>query len=98
MTKKLLWFALASLGLGCGTQQSSDVSDLSGIVGVGKYEALQNSKIPESRSYKELAKAVGKLDGQCTAFHIGQGLVASAGHCFEDGKPAGTPCQSQKVV
>ncbi|MDQ3233600.1 MAG: serine protease [Pseudobdellovibrionaceae bacterium] len=44
--------------------------------------------------------AIGRMTGGCTAFHLGNGLVATAGHCVQDlaANPVEASCHSMDIT
>jgi V8-like Glu-specific endopeptidase len=46
-------------------------------------EIDEDTPLPH-RNLRQEFPAIGRLTGGCTAFHLGDGIVATAGHCIED--------------
>jgi V8-like Glu-specific endopeptidase len=68
------------------------------IVGSNDLTTVTNSAdLPER--YAAAQKSIGLMTGKCTAFHLGNGIVATAGHCVSvdtprtDAPASAVPCQ-----
>jgi hypothetical protein len=90
MTKKLLGVALV-LVLGAGCANETDAEDTVRSVGMTESEKIigkndlvsvreDGANLPEK--YRTLINAFGVISMGCTATHIGDGLMLTAGHCF----------------
>lgn len=73
-------FLTASLGA-CGPKSKSGQSELDAIIDQNTMSAI-DARSPIDESIREKLGALGKMTGGCTAFHLGEGVVASAGHCL----------------
>lgn len=76
------------LTVSCGQEEQGLVKSK---VGAGVLRPFDSDGDPS------IEPAIGKLDNQCTVFHIGDGIVASAGHCFDSNTQEGSPCISQQI-
>ena len=90
-----LW-TLMILLTACGadvetTSQLSMVVGENEIVPVGADLSLLPAAIQESIG------ALGQLDDTCTVFHIGEGVVLSAAHCFSEKVQANTACVTHDI-
>jgi V8-like Glu-specific endopeptidase len=58
-----------------------------------------NTPLPH-RDLKKEFPAIGRMTGGCTAFHLGDGIVATAGHCLEDlaENPREVSCHSMDIT
>lgn len=58
-----------------------------------------NTPLPH-RDLKKEFPAIGRMTGGCTAFHLGDGLVATAGHCLQDlaENPLEVSCHSMDIT
>ncbi len=87
--------ALSFFILACG-RDLTQISQPAAIVGSNEQVAVGDpSQLPESIQGK--LAAIGRLDGLCTAFHLGEGLVATAAHCFAEAAHETDPCVSNDV-
>ena len=74
----------------CG--KDSSLGKLKADVGYGVLRPWDDQNDPDIKN------AIGKLDGQCTAFHLGDGVVATAGHCLDEATQPADPCLSHQIV
>ncbi|SMF08261.1 trypsin-like serine peptidase [Pseudobacteriovorax antillogorgiicola] len=74
--------------ISCG---QDNTSQLNAELGTGQLRPWQDHDLP-------ISGAIGTLDGQCTVFHIGSGLVATAAHCLAPQAKAGDPCLPHQVA
>tara|TARA_B110001454_G_C12723272_1_gene436181 strand:- start:17077 stop:17823 length:747 start_codon:yes stop_codon:yes gene_type:complete len=58
------------------------------VVGQDNTRLVDANMLSIPFKYRDIAESVGLMSMGCTATHIGNGLVISAGHCFEEGKIA----------
>ncbi|MCX6127897.1 MAG: hypothetical protein NTX25_02390, partial [Proteobacteria bacterium] len=78
---------VAACLLGCGPKLQKSASQLSSIIDQNTMVVIDaNTKLDDQ--IKRNLGAIGKMTGGCTAFHLGHGIVASAGHCIELAKQA----------
>ncbi len=85
----LLWTVGMSV-IACGQESRSD-SSLRSIIDEDSLQPVgDGTQLPAS--LRGSLGAIGKLTGGCTAFHLGDGLVATAGHCLP--KPTKTVAES----
>jgi hypothetical protein len=93
MTKKLLGVA-AVLALAAGCANETDAEETVPSVGTTESEKIigendlvsvrkDGANLPEK--YRTLVDAFGVISMGCTATHIGDGLMLTAGHCFRAG-------------
>lgn len=61
-------------------------------------EIDQDTPLPH-QELKSDFPAIGRMTGGCTAFHVGNGLVATAGHCLQDlaEKPMEASCHTLDI-
>lgn len=86
MKLKLLSIPLL-MTVSCGDKQTSE---LQSEVGAGVLR-------PFTDADPDLSSAIGRLDKLCTVFHIGDGIAASAAHCFNDDQTKEAPCISKQI-
>lgn len=92
----------ATLLSGCG-DASSTSSELSVVVGEDNMQMVKTDLSNLPQTLQGAVQAVGIMTGDCTAFHIGQGVVATAGHCLPTPNSkvgfigATEPCQAISV-
>jgi V8-like Glu-specific endopeptidase len=62
-------------------------------------EVDASTQLPHQGLKKDFP-AIGRMTGGCTAFHLGYGLVATAGHCLQDlaKNPVETSCHSMDIT
>lgn len=58
------------------------------IIGDNNFRPVDANMLSIPFKYREIAEAVGLMSMGCTGTHIGNGLVISAGHCFDAAKIA----------
>lgn len=87
MTLRLL--LLVVLGSSCGRPSESQPS---ADLGHGYLRPYTGQGLPLWDS------GIGILDGLCTAFHLGNGVVATAGHCMNPQLVPGQPCMGQQIL
>lgn len=65
----------------CGGVPANKTSRASSIIGQNSMKLIDhNSNLNEK--LKANLPGIGKMTGGCTAFHLGHGIVATAGHCL----------------
>lgn len=76
-------------------RESSSTSQLQAILGEDSLKAIG----PDSPFRNLPLQAIGRMQGGCTAFHLGQGLVATAGHCLPapTAEVADMPCNAATI-
>lgn len=69
------------------------------IIGSNTMKPVDANMVGLPFKYREVAEAVGMMSMGCTGTHIGNGLVVSAGHCFDAAKIAKyrTGCEGVQV-
>ncbi len=88
-------FITIVLSISCqNTQQNSEQS---AIIGEGDFVQFEQIKQQLLTSLTAKTSGIGVLDGECTAFHIGEGKVMTAGHCFSQFVKTGQACVSSRV-
>ncbi|WP_141733677.1 trypsin-like serine peptidase [Oligoflexus tunisiensis] len=62
-------------------------------------EINEDTPLPH-QNLKHDFPAIGRMTGGCTAFHVGEGLVATAGHCLADlaANPVDVSCHSMDIT
>ncbi len=95
-------FSLSALVLitACQPETDSQQSTLQSIIDQDSLiEINANTPLPHSELKKEFP-AIGRMTGGCTAFHLGDGLVATAGHCLADlaANPLEVSCHSMDIT
>ncbi len=95
----LPFISAAAIVTACGGNMSSGESNVSSIIDQNTMVVIDHSTPLNERAKKDLP-AIGKMTGGCTAFHLGHGIVATAGHCFEKPKKslAETSCHSTDII
>lgn len=58
------------------------------VIGQSNTKLVDANMVNIPFKYRDIAESVGLMSMGCTGTHIGNGLVISAGHCFEAGKIA----------
>lgn len=58
------------------------------VIGMDNTKLVDANMLSIPFKYRDIAESVGLMSMGCTGTHIGNGLVISAGHCFEAGKVA----------
>ena len=95
MSLAIRCLAISLLCAACG----SDLAPLSqpaAIVGSNEQVSVDDpSQLPASIA-AQLA-GIGRLDGLCTAFHLGGGLVGTAAHCFAETVTTASPCVANDI-
>ncbi len=74
-------FLIAASLTACGVDSSSNASRQMSIIDQDTLSAVDASS-PIGARLQEKLGAIGKMTGGCTAFHLGEGVVATAGHCL----------------
>lgn len=91
----LVWVSLL-VTPACGKQGPSEVSQQKAII---DQDSLTPVTDPDQLPSGASIQAIGRMTGGCTAFHVGEGLVATAGHCLP--RPAAnmeeTPCHAYSI-
>ncbi|MGE0174481.1 MAG: serine protease [Oligoflexales bacterium] len=86
------FFASVALLVACGDDA---LNRSMVIVGNNDLTTINNSReLPEN--FNSVQKSIGLMTGKCTAFHLGNGVVATAAHCVAVDEPknnAHIPCQ-----
>lgn len=92
--KALIKLSVAALSLivVMGSQTVKADSDIEKIIGKDDLIAVNAEATNVPAKFKSLVDAFGKLGMGCTATHIGDGYVLTAGHCFWAGP---TPIENQ---
>ena len=92
--KALVKLSVAALSLVVvmGSQTVKADSDIEKIIGKDDLIAVNAEATNVPAKFKSLVDAFGKLGMGCTATHIGDGYVLTAGHCFWAGP---TPIENQ---
>ena len=88
MQTKSLFALLATslLAVGCSAAETSEevvqTTDQAKVIGTNDFVVVKQdgANIPEK--YRPLVNAFGRISMGCTATHIGNGVVLTAGHCF----------------
>lgn len=79
---------VAASAVSCGKQPTSK-----SMVIIGDAEQRPIDTHPDGHMLGSLVKAIGQTNYKCTAFHLGEGIVATAGHCMPDAHRAlNRPC------
>lgn len=84
---------------GCGRIAASE-SHTNVIIGDSDMASVSENDPRLPKALLEQLDAIGLTNNKCTAFHLGGGIVATAGHCLP--KPVGdvttTPCQNFAIT
>lgn len=91
---------IAATQIGCG-DNSAVSSKLDVVVGSDEQTIVLEEESGVPATYHNLFNGIGKLTGDCTAFHVGQGIVVTAGHCLQAPTiPSNTaqPCQALSIA
>ncbi len=88
-----------ALAAACGELPKSIDSSASSIIDINSMVTIDPST-PLSQSLRNELTAIGKMTGGCTAFHLGHGIVATAGHCITiaTADPVETSCHNLSIV
>ncbi len=85
-TKTFLALALLGFGAGCA---NADVeteivqsTEQAKVIGTNDFVVVKGDGANVPAKYRPVLDAVGHMSMGCTATHIGNGIVVSAGHCF----------------
>lgn len=81
-----------SLAVVMGSQTVKADNDIEKIIGKNDLIAVNANATNIPAKFKSLVNAFGKIGMGCTATHIGDGYVLTAGHCFWAGS---TPIENQ---
>jgi hypothetical protein len=76
------------------SSQTHSIIDQDSLIEIG-----EDTPLPHQNLRQELS-AIGRMTGGCTAFHVGAGLVATAGHCLADlaANPRDVSCHSMDIT
>lgn len=90
MTKSLsALFVLALSAVGCSqaveTEEPTEVIESAKIIGTNDLVPVKEDGANIPAKYRPLVNAFGRISMGCTATHIGNGVVLTAGHCFGAG-------------
>ena len=87
-----------TLAAACGANLPDQSSKLNSIIDQNTMVVIDEGTIVSDKLKSELP-AVGKMTGGCTAFHIGHGIVATAGHCLaiDVGDPTASTCHNLSI-
>ncbi|MFW7380064.1 MAG: trypsin-like serine peptidase [Oligoflexus sp.] len=96
MKKLMICYLLVSISA-CGDKDLSEHSDLQAIIRGEGIFAVADVLHELSPSMRDRLSAIGHLNSTCTAFHLGQGIVASAAHCFASQMQVEQPCVNAEV-
>lgn len=99
MKVKLLVLTLV-ISIGVFTQINAQAVIISRIVvGPDNMKLVDANLLNIPFKYRQIAESVGLMSMGCTGTHIGNGLVVSAGHCFDPAKVAKhrTSCEGIQV-
>lgn len=84
---------------GCGNDASSISSKLDVIIGTDEQVVVLENEAGEVGTYHNLFDAIGRMSGDCTAFHIGNGVVVTAAHCVQaTSTTQPQPCQTLSIA
>lgn len=88
--KALLKLSLVAVSMACviGSQTAKADNEIEKIIGKNDLIAVNAEATNVPTKFKSLVDAFGKLGMGCTATHIGDGYVLTAGHCFWAGPTA----------
>ena len=93
--KKFLLLLIAVNIWSC--RKIENTSQPSAIIGNGEFLPYNEAQNNIGVKIQENIGAVGILDSECTVFHVGDGLVLTAGHCFAEGVKSGDPCITNRI-
>ncbi|MEZ4742371.1 MAG: serine protease [Bdellovibrionota bacterium] len=89
--------------VGCGSEYSSENTDslslVSSVIGENDLMPVRTDRSNLPLGLHFAVGAIGQMSNNCTAFHLGSGLVATAGHCVaDDYRPEQRiPCQNLSI-
>lgn len=91
--------------VGCGSApKGGETSSPKVIIGEKRMVSVNSTgdNIPARYDRSQLLNAIGLMTGNCTAFHLGNGVVATAGHCVQGATAQqtpqdGSPCQNLSI-
>src|SRR5262245_30215969 len=73
----------AFLFVACGTPRELPSSHTAAVIADDTMVEIEpDTPLPNAALRGDFA-AIGRMTGGCTAFHIGEGVVATAGHCLD---------------
>jgi V8-like Glu-specific endopeptidase len=101
MIKPLLVALLAACAdVEATAEEEEGFTSESQIMGANDLVVVKEDGANIPAKYRPLVDAFGQLSMGCTATHVGDGLVVSAGHCFnktKTGRRDGVPCTEHSV-
>jgi V8-like Glu-specific endopeptidase len=100
MIRHALTLSTLVLITACQPAVESENSSTSSIIDHDSMiEIDANTPLPHDELKKEFP-AIGRMTGGCTAFHLGDGVVATAGHCVADlaANPKDVSCHSMDIT
>lgn len=92
---RIYLLALALVQFSC--RQTDEISSLSAVFDGESMRSIQEVYEYLSPQLRDSLEAIGHMNGQCTAFHLGGGIVASAAHCFAKKLEPSDPCISTRI-
>ena len=95
MKKLLLLFCLPFF-FSCRPPEQ-EISGLHAVFDGTSMKSIQEVYEYLSPQMRAALGAIGHMNGQCTAFHLGGGIVASAAHCFTKRLKPADPCVSTRI-
>ncbi len=94
------WLTVMPIGFlpACGAPKASFSKQKSIIDDDSLSPVGDGSQLP-TQALRDSLAAIGRMTGGCTAFHLGQGLVATAGHCLPKPKqaPKDSACSTYNI-
>ncbi len=85
-TKSFLAVALLGFAAGCSNgdveEEIVQSTEQAKVIGTNDFVVVKEDGANIPAKYRPLLDAVGHMSMGCTATHIGNGIVLSAGHCF----------------
>ncbi len=93
-----LLFVIAAQ-IGCGDNNSVS-SKLDVVIGSDEQTVVLEEESGVPATYHNLFDGIGKLTGDCTVFHVGQGIALTAGHCVQAATNTNTAqdCQTLSIA
>jgi hypothetical protein len=101
LVRRIVVAIFIKLAVSCGGAPhfAKELSKTSVVIGSNDLKRVEGDGGNLPLSLNSSLDAIGKMTGNCTAFHLGKGIVATAGHCFADVAIAKDrfPCQTTRV-
>ena len=89
-------YFVLGMGLLVGCGQKTPTQHVRVAIGEDTQMPIQGAV---SEEFRQMTGAIGLMTGNCTVFHLGDGIAATAGHCFEASskKSERRPCLTKQI-